>query len=100
MKVTPLNPQFIVDLPSASEEDRLLSSVDPSQLPVTEAASSAGGEAIDSPLDRQTRDALRRLSRFISGKKSKNQRALTAYDRVAGNFEGEHRTGEILDKVA
>lgn len=99
MKVTPLNPQFVVGTPEATEEERPATGTEP-HLRVVPAEESASTENPESPLDQETQSALRRLSRFIQDRKKKNLRAFIVYDQVAHCLEEQNPLGQILDEEA
>lgn len=99
MKITPLNPQFIVSTPEATEEARPSNDSEP-RLHVVPPEASASANNPERPLDQQTRGILRRLSRFIHQRKKRNQHAFMVYDRVAHCLEDQDTHGLNLDKKA
>lgn len=99
MKITPLNPQFIAGTPEAAEEARPPTESEP-RLHVVPPENSASANNPERPLDQQTQDILRRLSRFIHQRKKRNQHAFVVYDRVAHCLEDQDMHGLNLDKKA
>ncbi len=99
MKISSLNPQFIIESPTAIDEAASTAETAAPSLRVVPSEPSAAPDNSGGHLDRETRDGLKRLSRLIQGKKLKTARVLAIYKRIDSREDLSTHRGTHLNII-